>query len=62
MDLFYSIVISAAEGKLQTDAGWKEIYGVSIQGIYDALKERWWFNAIIFTIGLFIGSLISRYI
>jgi hypothetical protein len=62
VDLFYSIVVSAAEGKLQTNAKWKEIYGVSIQGIYEALKERWWFNIIIFIIGLLIGSFFSAYI
>ena len=62
VDLFYSIVVAAAEGKLQTNAKWKEIYGVSMQGIYEMLKERWWFNVIIFFAGLFIGALISKYI
>jgi len=58
VDLFYSIITAAAEGKLETNARWKDKYGVSIQGIYEALKERWWFNAIIFFIGLIIGAFI----
>lgn len=59
VDLFYSIIISAAEGKLQTNAKWKDIYGISMQGVYEALKERWWFNLIVFIVGLIIGFFIT---
>lgn len=60
VDLFYSIINAAAEGTLKTNSKWKEIYGVSIQGIYEALKERWWFNLLIFIIGLIIGALFPK--
>ena len=55
VDLFYSFITSAAEGKLKTDATWKDIYGVSVQSVYEVLKGRWWFNITIFIIGLLIG-------
>lgn len=62
VDLFYNIIISASEGQLLTNAKWKDIYGISMQGIYETLKERWWFNAIIFVLGLFIGSFFSKFV
>ena len=58
VDLFYSILVAVSEGKLKTNATWKEMYGISIQGVYEALKERWWFNFIVFILGLLLGSLI----
>ncbi len=47
------------KSKLKTDSKWQEIYGITPQGIYDACKETWWFNLLIFVLGIIIGFLIK---
>lgn len=45
------------KGVLKTDSSWKEIYGFSLQGIYEACKEKWWFNLLSFVLGIILGFL-----
>jgi hypothetical protein len=47
------------KNKLKTDSKWQEIHGTTPQGMYDACKEKWWFNLIVFLLGLIIGKLIQ---
>lgn len=56
VNIFYSIICSAAEKSLKTNATWKDMHGLSIQGIYDMLKDYWWFNVLTFFIGIAIGA------
>ena len=48
------------KNKLKTDAKWTEIHGYSIQGLYEMYKGKWWFNLIIFGIGIIIGLMANR--
>lgn len=45
------------KGTLKTDSNWKFIYGLSIQGLYEACRDQWWFNLVVFLLGLIIGIL-----
>lgn len=57
--IFIIFLELSSQGKLETDSSWKEIHGSSLQGLYDYLKEKWWFNFIIFILGIVLGGLIS---
>lgn len=61
VNLFHEIIDAAAERRLETDAKWTEIYGVSIQGIYEALKTKWWFNLLLFVLGIGLGVLLTSF-
>ncbi len=60
--IFLIFLDLAAQGKLKTDSSWSEIHGLTVQGLYDFLKEKWWFNLIVFVFGIALGGLISYYI
>ena len=59
VELLANILAAAINGTLKTNSKWKDKYGLNIQGVYEALKERWWFNVITFMIGILIGILLS---
>jgi len=48
------------KNKLKTDSKWKDIYGISIQGIYEVWKDKWWFNLILFALGIFLGLILKK--
>jgi hypothetical protein len=60
IDLFSSIIHAAANDTLETNSTFKGKYGISLQGIYEALKEKWWFKLIIFFVGIALGAIISQ--
>lgn len=62
IDLFSSILYAAANDTLETNSTWKGKYGVTLQGTYEALKEKWWFNLSVFLFGIFLGAIIGRYL
>lgn len=59
VDLFACMLVSSAENTLKTNATWKEIYGISPQGIYEALNGKLWFNIILGIIVLFMGAIMG---
>ena len=62
IDLFSSIVYSAANNNLETNSNWKSKYGIGIQSIYEALKEKWWFNLVTFLTGAVLGAMLGTLI
>lgn len=59
VELFYEFVLAATDGKLKTNSTWKDKYGVSMQGIYETIKGYWWFNLIVFLLGILGGFLLE---
>lgn len=53
--IFRSFLDKAINNKLKVNSNWIEIYGVSPQGIYNAVKDKWWFALLTFIIGIIIG-------
>ncbi|WP_304596512.1 hypothetical protein [Adlercreutzia caecimuris] len=52
-----SLVDMSAEGKLQVCTPWYETYGTTPQGIYELLRNKWWFALLTFALGLALGHL-----
>lgn len=53
--MMHSVFEKILDRNLKTDSSWKERYGITPQGIYEAVRENWFFNIIL----LVIGGLIS---
>ena len=49
----------ASKNKLKTNSKWYKRCGLSIQGIYEYGKDKWWFNVICYTLGIFTSILIE---
>lgn len=55
-----NIVIMACENRLKTANSLREIYGLIPQGLYEMLRDRWWFAALAFVFGIAIGLLLQE--
>jgi len=58
VDLFTSILTASSENTLLTNSKWKDIYGMSPQGIYEKIKESWIFYIITTILSIMLGVLI----
>lgn len=54
-----NIVIMACENTLKTASSLKEVYGLHPQGIYEMLRERWWFGIGAFLLGVILGVVLE---
>ena len=64
VDVFANILNRVINNKLKVNSKWTEIYGISVQGIFNFCKDTWWIQ-IIWTIlsmilGAIIGSMIDK--
>lgn len=62
VDVFANILTRAINNTLKVNSKWTEIYGISIQGIFNFCKETWWTQIIWTIISLILGALISSLI
>ena len=62
VDVFANIINRAINGKLKVKSSWKDIYGISSQGIYNYLIGKWWFQIIWTIITLILGAIIGKVI
>lgn len=62
VDILSIIVERIIDNNLKTDAGFKEKYGVSPQGIFELIKDNWILSSILSLLGLILGGFISFYI
>lgn len=53
-----SLIDMSIEGKLQVCTQWYEIYGATPQGIYELIKNKWWFALATFVLGLAMGRVL----
>jgi len=63
VEMYANIVTSAINGTLKTNAKWYDIYGISVQGIYTCIRDKWWLNLILWMVSVvtsfYIGKLLS---
>ena len=62
VDVFANLLNRAINNTLKVNSKWKEIYGVSIQGVMNFCKDTWWVQLIWTFISMFLGGLISELI
>lgn len=55
VNMMHSVFEKILDRNLKTDSSWKERFGITPQGIYEAVRENWLFNIIL----LVIGGLVS---
>lgn len=63
VDVFANLINRAINNKLKINSSWKEIYGVSVQGIVNYCKDTWWLQLLItffsFVLGIFFSEKIK---
>lgn len=60
VDVFENIIKLTSEENLKNQSTWKDIYGLSVQGIYEMIKENWLFSLILFIIATIFGILLQN--
>lgn len=56
------IIRFIAAGKFKTKSTWRDIYGISPQGIFELCKDNCWFNIFINLLSILLGILIGKYL
>lgn len=59
VDIIHSFFEKVVDGTLKTNSTWREMYGVSVQGVFDFVKSTWYFNVISYLITLTLGGVIG---
>lgn len=59
VDVFSDLLNRAIQGTLKVKSGWKDMYGISIQGILYFCRDKWWMQLIVNIILLVLGGLIG---
>ena len=57
--VFACFIAMTSERTLKTNATWKRIYGISLQGLFDMAKEKWWFTVVTLFLGAALGGILS---
>lgn len=64
VNIIESIFKKVLDNNLKTNAKWYQVYGLSPQGVFEAGRENWIFNLIIFILGvvltLFLGWILPK--
>lgn len=60
VDVIANIIDRACENTLKTNSTWKDIYGLTPSGIFEALKNNWAWNLIIWAITLVLGVILGK--
>ncbi len=59
---FETLINYSAEDILKTDSKWSDIYGKSLQGLYEQTKDHWFAHIISLILGALLSILIDRMI
>lgn len=62
VNVFYTIINRDLQKTLKIKSNWKDIYGVSLQGIFDYCQSKWWFWVITIIVSAIAGVVIGRII
>ena len=60
VDAFEHVIKLAIDNKLKVESKWHEIYGASIQGVYNFCKETWWTQLILGMVTLVLGAVLGK--
>ncbi|MBO1912389.1 hypothetical protein J4G37_47275, partial [Microvirga sp. 3-52] len=58
VNVMHSIAEKMIERSLKTETKWYKKYGLTPQGIFEAIRENWLFNLIIFLLGIFSAKIL----
>lgn len=59
VNMMHSIYEKVLNRNLESNTNWREVYGLTPQGIFEEIKENWMFNLAIFFLGAFVSAVIS---
>ena len=62
VDIIDDILKRSAEGLLKTNATWKDIHGISLQGLYQLTKDNWLAGLIYAILLILVGILIRNFL
>lgn len=60
VDVFANLINRAINNKLKVNSGWKEIYGVTIPGVINYCKDKWWIQLVWTLITFVVGVVVSE--
>lgn len=60
VDVIHIIAERTSDGTLKTNAKLKDIYGLTPQGIFELIKDNWFFALVATIIGILLGVVISN--
>lgn len=60
VDVIESILKLTAEDSLKTKSKWKDIYGISPQGLFELAKDHWIYGLILFLISSVLGAYLGK--
>lgn len=59
VDVLANLLTRTINKTLKVNSTWKEIYGISVQGVFDFCKNTWWIQIIWTIISMVIGGFIG---
>lgn len=62
VDVFADLLNRAIQNTLNVKTKWYEIYGISPQGLFDFLREKWWIQLLMYIVTLLLGALLGKLI
>lgn len=60
VDVIENILKLAAEESLKTKSKWRDIYGLSPQGLFELAKDHWLYSLILFLVAAVIGAYLGK--
>ncbi|MCH4895971.1 hypothetical protein E0494_04575 [Marinilabiliaceae bacterium JC040] len=58
--VFEDILRFVAEGKFKSKSKWKDVYGISFQGLFELSKDNCWFNILVNLLSILLGAVIGK--
>ncbi len=62
VDVFSNLLNRAINNTLKVNSNWKDIYGISFQGIMNFCKDTWWIQVIWTILSMFLGAMIGEFV
>lgn len=60
VDVIENILKLTAEENFKTKSKWKDIYGISPQGLFELAKDHWLYSLILFFIAAIVGAYLGK--
>lgn len=62
VDVFNNLINRSIQNKLKTHSKWYDAYGISLQGIFEYCKNKWWIQIIVWLLALFLGAVLGKFL
>lgn len=60
IDVIENILKLTAEEHFKTKSRWRDIYGLSPQGLFELVKDHWLYSLLLFIVAAVLGAFLSR--